>query len=127
MFLGHIDNKELPKYLRVSDIFVRPSRSEGFGISFPEAMASGVPVIATPVGGIVDFLFDPDQNPKHTSTGLFCRVDDPLSVAQAVKRYMFDKELREEIIENSKRLVKEKYDWNIIAPQMKAIMDSLIG
>ena len=56
-FLGMVDHKEMPKYLKVSDIFIRPSLSEGFGNSFIEAMASEIPVIATQEGGIADFLF----------------------------------------------------------------------
>lgn len=126
-FLGHIDNQELPKYLKVSDIFIRPSRSEGFGISFPEAMAAGLPVIATPVGGIVDFLFDPIQNPNTDPTGLFCRVDDPQSIVDAVNKYVDDNNLKETIVTNAKRLVREKYDWNVIAPRMKKIIDNLVG
>ncbi|MBT3283024.1 glycosyltransferase family 4 protein, partial [bacterium] len=56
LFVGHIEHGELPKYLHISDVFVRPSLSEGLGISFIEAMAAGVPVVATEVGGITDFL-----------------------------------------------------------------------
>src|SRR3989344_3079733 len=54
-FLGHIDHADMPKYLKVADIFIRPSRSEGMGNSFIEAMAVGHPVIATQEGGIADF------------------------------------------------------------------------
>jgi glycosyltransferase involved in cell wall biosynthesis len=68
-FLGLIDHQEMPKYLRVSDIFIRPSRSEGMGNSFVEAMAAGLPVIATQDGGIADFLFDAKKNPEKPSTG----------------------------------------------------------
>ena len=57
-FLGSVSQDDIPKYLHEADIFVRPSLSEGQGISFIEAMAAGLPVIATPVGGIVDFLLD---------------------------------------------------------------------
>ena len=42
-FLGHVDIKEIPGYLTISDIFCRPSLSEGFGSSFIEAMAAGIP------------------------------------------------------------------------------------
>ncbi|MBI5147542.1 MAG: GxxExxY protein, partial [Parcubacteria group bacterium] len=81
---GAVPHGELPKYLAEADIFIRPSLSEGMGNSFIEAMAAGVPVIGTPVGGIVDFLRDPSANPDETPTGLFCRVRDPQSIAEKV-------------------------------------------
>src|SRR3989338_6526654 len=49
---------ELPKYLWKASIFVRPSRSEGMGNAFVEALAAGVPIIGTPVGGILDIIED---------------------------------------------------------------------
>lgn len=117
-FLRQIDHKEMPKYLAVSEIFIRPSRSEGLGNSFLEAMAAGLPVIATPVGGIPDFLFDPEKNPDREPTGLFCKVDDPESIATQVKRILADSALRTRLVTNAKKLVTEKYDWNLIAREM---------
>ncbi len=55
-FVGKVAQDDLPPYLSQADIFVRPSRSEGLGTAFLEAMAAGLPVIATRVGGIPDFL-----------------------------------------------------------------------
>ena len=55
-FLGHVAPDKVAEYLVQADIFARPSRSEGLGNSFLEAMAAGVPTIGTPVGGIPDFL-----------------------------------------------------------------------
>lgn len=118
-FLGYVDLKEIPKYLAVADIFCRPSLSEGFGSSFIEAMASGIPVIATPVGGIVDFLFDPEKNPEKEPTGLFCNVNDPKSIVKQIQRFFSDDMLRAHIIANAKKLVHEKYDWNLIAQRMQ--------
>ncbi len=118
-FLGFVSHEEMPKYLKISDIFIRPSISEGFGNSFVEAMACDIPVIATPVGGIVDFLFDPDKNSELPPTGLFCEVKNPESIARQVKRYLANPALRQQIILNAKRMVFEKYDWNIIAKDMK--------
>src|SRR3989338_7534047 len=57
-FLGHLSQDDIPPYLWASDVFCRPSLSEGLGNAFLEAMAAGVPVIGTPVGGIPDFLKD---------------------------------------------------------------------
>ena len=55
-FLGHIEPENVYEYLTKADIFVRASRTEGLGSSFLEAMGAGLPIIGTPVGGIVDFL-----------------------------------------------------------------------
>lgn len=118
-FLGQILHTEMPKYLKVSDIFIRPSRSEGLGNSFLEAMAAGLPVIATPVGGIPDFLFDPDANPDHEPTGLFASVDDPASIARQVNRLLNDNALRMRLFTNGRTLVIEKYDWDLVARTMR--------
>jgi len=118
-FLGHVDRADIPKYLKISDVFIRPSRSEGMGISFVEAMAAGVPVIATEIGGITDFLFDPARNPDKDPTGLFVRVNDPLDTARAVKEFLNDIGLRERCVVNAKRMVKEQYDWELIAKNMR--------
>lgn len=111
-FEGFVAHENLPPYLWAADIFIRPSLSEGMGNSFIEAMASGIPVIATPVGGIVDFLRDGE-------TGLFCQVGNPKSIAQKVEKLMKDVESRNYIIGNASRLVEEKYDWGLIANRMK--------
>ncbi|PIT96589.1 hypothetical protein COT82_02405 [Candidatus Campbellbacteria bacterium CG10_big_fil_rev_8_21_14_0_10_35_52] len=112
LFLGNIEHNELPPYLHIADVFVRPSLSEGMGNSFIEAMASGTPVIATKVGGITDFLKDGD-------TGLFCGINDPRGISEKIEILMKDNELREKIIKNAKQMVSEKYDWNLIAMKMK--------
>ena len=111
-FAGFIAHEKLPTYLWASDIFVRPSLSEGMGNSFIEAMASGLPVIATPVGGIVDFLRDGE-------TGLFCEVGNPKSIAQKIEKLIKDSESRQYIVENASGMVKDKYDWSLIAKRMK--------
>lgn len=118
-FAGHVSHDRLPLYYQVSDIFVRPSIVEGFGNAFVEAFAAGIPVVATPVGGIPDFLFDPERNPNNPATGLFCEVRNPESIARAVLRYMRDPALVAEVVQNAKALAEEKYDWNTIAKDMQ--------
>ena len=122
IFAGHVDHSQLPPYFKMCDIFVRPSIIEGFGNAFVEAFAAGIPVVATPVGGIPDFLFDPWKDPEYPSTGIFCNVRDPESVAEAVRAYLNDPELTATIVKNAKVLAIEKYDWNIIARDMKTLI-----
>jgi glycosyltransferase involved in cell wall biosynthesis len=112
LFVGQVRHAELPKYLKASDIFIRPSRSEGMGNSFVEAFAAGIPVIATPVGGIPDFLSDGE-------TGVFCDVDNPKSIARAATRYLDDPTLVAHVVKSARALAEEKYDWDIIAQAMQ--------
>ncbi len=117
-FLGFVPYSEIPKYFSVCDIFIRPSRSEGFGNSFIEAMASKLPVVATPVGGIPDFLTD-------NETGVFCSPDNPQSIVKAVNRIMSDDILRKQIVENAYNMVVERYDWNHVSFKMGEVFDKV--
>ena len=108
----------MPPYLHISDIFVRPSLSEGLGNSFLEAMAAGIPVIATPVGGIPDFLVDGE-------TGLFCEVNNPHSIAQKVEKLIKDRESRDYIIKNAREMVLQKYSWERVAGEMREVLTGL--
>lgn len=117
-FLGFIPYGEIPKFFSVCDIFIRPSRSEGFGNSFIEAMAAKVPVVATPVGGIPDFLTD-------NETGLFCSPDNPQSITKAVNKILGDESLRTLIVENAYNRVVERYDWGHVAKQMGEVFDKV--
>ncbi|MFH1671593.1 MAG: glycosyltransferase family 4 protein [Candidatus Portnoybacteria bacterium] len=114
-----IPQRELVKYYETADVFVRPSISEGLGNVFLEAMATGLPIIGTPVGGIPDFLIDRE-------TGLFCQVGNPESVAQKIKEILEDSQLREKLIKNGLELVREKYNWNNIAFKMEEVFQNII-
>jgi len=118
IFLDFVNHEELPKYLKISDVFVRPSLSEGLGNSFLEAMAADVPIVGTPIGGIPDFLVDGE-------TGLFCEVRNPKSIAEKVKIFLSNAELKNKIISNAKKMVEENYDWDLIAEKMKNIFYKL--
>ncbi len=113
-FLGFVPHAKLPQYLRASDIFCRPSLSEGLGNSFLEAMATGLPVVATPVGGIPDFLTD-------GGTGLFCQPHDPESIAVAVRALISNDALRQRVVTNAEKMVREKYSWDLVAEKMRGI------
>lgn len=119
-FHGHLEHKFMPKYLKACDIFIRPSRSEGMGNSFIEAMAAGVPVIATQVGGIKDFLFDMARDPDHAPTGWVVDVDAPGQIARAVEDILNQPEQTRATIVRARQMVVEKYDWTLIAQEMKA-------
>lgn len=119
-FIGFVEPKELPKYYAIADVFCRPSLSEGLGNSFLEAMSLSVPVVATPVGGIPDFLQD-------GVTGYFCEVKNSKSIAEKIKYVLDDKNKIEvqRVVGNAKKMVEEKYNWDKIAIQINNIFNKL--
>lgn len=118
IFIGHIDPDKIPEYLYQADIFVRPSRSEGLGNSFLEAMAAGLPVIGTNVGGIPDFI-------KDGETGIFCEVEDPKDLAIKIKSLFDDENIFEKLSTNGRNLVFEKYSWDKIAYRIGNIINEI--
>jgi glycosyltransferase involved in cell wall biosynthesis len=122
-FKGYVSHTELAAAYADAHIFIRPSRTEGFGASFPEAMAAGLPVIATQEGGIADFLFDEKRNPDMPATGWAVDVHSPEQIARAVKDIMTNPEKVERIRRNALALVREKYDWDLIARAMNVLFD----
>ncbi|OYV27425.1 MAG: hypothetical protein B7W98_01815, partial [Parcubacteria group bacterium 20-58-5] len=118
-FMGQISHAEMPKYLNVSDIYIRPSLSEGFGIVFVEAMAAGLPVIATQEGGIADFLFDAKRNPDKETTGWAVDKDSPEQIAEAVRDIIVHPDEVARVTAAAKKMAFERYDWGLIARKMQ--------
>jgi glycosyltransferase involved in cell wall biosynthesis len=118
-FRGNQPQGEMIKYMQEADVFVRPSLSEGLGNSFLEAVALGLPIIGTKVGGIPDFL-------KDGETGLFCQVNNPEDVARKIRMVKGDPILREKLIRNGQSLVKTVYSWETVVSKFeKEIFDKI--
>lgn len=110
-FLGRVSNKLVPNLLATSHLFVRPSRFEGFGSSFIEAMAAGVPTIGTPVGGITDFLFD-------NKTGFLVPINDPKALAEKIIYIKDNPAIVKKITTTAKIFVEKNYNWDLIAEKV---------
>ncbi len=123
---GFVPHNNIPLYLSVADIFIRPSLSEGLGNSFLEAMAAGLPIIGTPVGGIPDFLIDPSNDSGLAPTGLFCHPEDPKSIAESIYKLLSDVNLKQKIARNGQSLVFENYSWDIVSGKMREIFKQML-
>ncbi len=98
---GHItDETRLNTLYRTTDIFVLPSLSEGLPKVILEAMANGVPIIATRVGGIPNFIQD-------GINGLLIPPGDPDAIVNAILRLTSDVELRKRLATNSLNKAKQ--------------------
>lgn len=118
-FLGEVSQADLPAVLSVCDIFVRPSRSEGMGISFIEAMASGLPTIGSNVGGIPDFL-------REGETGWVVEPEKPEQIVHAVNTILEHKEKTAEIAKRAQAMVVATYDWEEVGSRMKSLFEKML-
>lgn len=118
-FVGHVEHADMPKYLKASDIFIRPSRTEGMGNSFVEAFAAGLPVIATQEGGLSDIIFDEKRNPGVPITAWAVDKDSPAQIAAAVKDIMARPEKVRAVVATAREVAAQKYDWNLVARDMR--------
>lgn len=102
-FLGHVDEHAIQVELDGADAFVLPSFIEGVPVSAMEAMAVGVPVIATNVGGTGELV-------HHGETGLLIRPSDPDAIADAVRALQADPALAERMSRAGRAMVERDYD-----------------
>ena len=86
-FVGGVSPTEVPDWFRVADVALQPSHFEAFGTAAIEAMAAGLPVIASDVGGLRDFV-EPGLN------GFRVAPQDPTALADAINRVLGDDVLR---------------------------------
>ena len=105
-------HKNPAEILSAFDIAIVPSRREAFGIAAVEFMRMKVPVIASPVGGLLEVI-------KHNKTGIFLDNLSADSIARAIYSLMQDSSLRKQLIENAE-LSSRKFDG---AEQLKQITD----
>ncbi len=99
-FVGFVD--PVSRYLKEMDIFVQASRWEGLSLALLEAMALGLPVIATNTGGTAEVI----QN--HLS-GILVQPEKPEQIAQTIALLMQDKKLRQTLAKSAKERIKNQF------------------
>jgi len=107
-FLGVIPYREVPAYYAACNIFVHIPTYEAMPHVIYEAMATGKPVIASRVGGIVEVIEDEEN-------GLLVEPKDPKSTAEAILRLIKNRGLGRRIGEAALEKVEREYTWDIIA------------
>lgn len=124
-FIGAKTHAELSTIVPSADVFVAPSVTasdggkEGFGLVIIEAMASGVPVVASNSGGIPFTV-------KNEMNGLLTEERDVDGIAAAIRRVLDDQELRDKLVNNGSETA-QKYDYSEVALVYKNIIDNVLN
>jgi len=116
-FAGGVAN--LREYLSTADIFVLPSRSEGFSNAIVEAMAASLPVVATDVGGNAEAV-------TEGVNGLIVPAEDPAALASAILRLLSDPSKAREMGAAGKKLAAEKFTTDAMMHQITQAYASLL-
>jgi len=107
------------EYLQASDIFAFPTENEAFGISLIEAMACGLPVVSTAIGGIKDII-QPDAN------GLMIAPGDRSALRAALRQLLADAGLRDRLGEAAAASVRQHYTREIVGAQYLKLFTALM-
>ena len=110
--------REVAYYMKVSELLVLPTWAEGLPNVVMEAMAIGLPVVATDVGGIPEVL-------ENEVTGLSVPAKNVAKLTEAIIRMMEDRTLREACIAKAKKLIFDKFDVKKNANQLYELLVEL--
>jgi glycosyltransferase involved in cell wall biosynthesis len=117
-FLGYRD--DVAPFLEDADAFVLPSRAEGISNALLEAMALGLPVIASAVPGNTDVV-------EHEANGLLVDVDDPASLGAAVLRLLDEPDLRRRLGRAARRTVAGRYSIEHVGRRYVTLYRELVS
>jgi glycosyltransferase involved in cell wall biosynthesis len=118
-FVDRIPHAETRRYYDAADVFVFPSIFEAFPIPPIEAMAAGVPVIASKAGGVVESVV-------HERTGLLVEREDSAALAEAILLLARDGVLRRSFGEAGRVRVGELFSWPKITADVESAFVSLL-
>ncbi len=112
-FIGAIPNENVSDYLCASDIFVLPSLSEGFPITFLEAMACGLPIVATRVRGLLEII-------SEEKNGFLVEPRNSTQIAEKVIFILHNDRIHDQISRNNKKYAYY-YSWKRITGKLEEV------
>ena len=115
LFVGHVGERELKDYYKKATVVVMPSRQEGFGLVFLEAMAFGKPVIGGDVGGTPDVIVDGE-------TGFLVKYGDVDTLAERLIRLLNDRDLCKRMGAAGRQRLKENYTFECFRKRLSGLL-----
>jgi len=118
-FTGALSREAVAERYRVADLFTLPSSAEAFGNVFAEALASGLPIVGSTVGGIPELV-------EHGINGLLIDPGQPIVLAQAIQYLARDPELRRLMSSRNRARAEATLDWSQVTGRYLATYEALM-
>lgn len=116
-FPGWVHGTLKTNYLAKADIFILPSHSEGMPNSLMEAMASGVPSIATDVGAVKDLIV-------NNESGLIIKVGDIKGISNAILHYLNETSETEKMIQSARQIILNNHSVEIASKKIQRLIEN---
>jgi glycosyltransferase involved in cell wall biosynthesis len=118
VFAGH--QSDVPRLLSAMDLYMLPTRREGFGVAFAEAMSMEVPVIASRIAPLDEIIVD-------GGTGVLAPVGDAEAFAKAAEPLLKDAELRRRMGQAGRRHVIKRFDQALMCTEYEQLFLECAG
>jgi len=118
-FPGLVPKQDVPGVLSQNDIFINTANIDNTPVSVIEALACGLPVVSTNVGGMPYLL-------EHGETGLLVNPGDAEAMAGAIQLLVTTPGLASRLTRNGRKLV-ETFDWNVVIPLWRRLFDEVLA
>jgi glycosyltransferase involved in cell wall biosynthesis len=111
---------DIPRLLKALDVFVMSSKEEGLGTSILDAMAAGVPVVATAAGGIPEMV-------RHGQTGLLATIGCAVALGEAIIQMLDDHQMRECQCSSASVMVTAEFSTNAMVTGNLEVYEAQLG
>jgi glycosyltransferase involved in cell wall biosynthesis len=119
-YIGPLERTKIVEWYQKASLFILPSFTEGFAVSILEALSCETPVIATPVGGVLDIV-------KSYQNGLLVPLNKPSKLGEAIQYLLENEETRSKLGRAGRRLVVEKYSLENMVARLCKIYEQLLS
>ena len=119
-FAGPRTGAELDESYAAADLVIVPSRAEAYGMVVTEALARGIPVVASDVGGVTEAL---GQGGNGNRPGVLVPVDDPAALGSALRQWLTDHELRTRLRRAARERRESLPDWRTTTHTVASVLE----
>ena len=117
-FLGRVEDARLVGLFRAADLYITPTRYEGFGLTLLEAMAAGAPIVTSDIPVVNEIV-------QHGENGWLVHYNDSAALAQAIIHLLDNPDLRRTLVQGGERTLRERFDEATLVREIETVYEQI--